>query len=77
MKRVDTLIHARWIIPVEPLNLVLENHSIAVGEGRIIDIVPTAKARSTFEAEAEIDLPQHALIPGFRGNVGTRATFCF
>jgi len=64
MTRVDTLIHARWVIPVEPDHLVLEHHSIAISAGRIAAIVPTAQARTAYQAEAEIELPDHALIPG-------------
>ena len=35
MEHVDTLIHARWIIPVEPDNTVHEHHSLAIKDGRI------------------------------------------
>ena len=64
MKSVDTLIHARWVVPVEPMEQVLEQHSIAISDGRIAAILPTEQTRREFRAEAEIELPQHALIPG-------------
>jgi 5-methylthioadenosine/S-adenosylhomocysteine deaminase len=64
MKNVDTLIHARWIVPVEPLGTVLENHTLAVEGGRIAALLPTAEARRSYRAETVVELPEHALIPG-------------
>ncbi|RDH84344.1 MAG: TRZ/ATZ family hydrolase [endosymbiont of Escarpia spicata] len=61
---VDTLIHAQWIIPVVPENLVLENHSLAIEGGRILDILPTLEAREKYLAANELELTGHALIPG-------------
>ncbi len=64
MEHVDTLIHARWIIPVEPDNTVLEHHSLAIRDGRIVAILPTAEAMKQFEADTTQTLDEHALIPG-------------
>ena len=64
METVDTLIHAGWIIPVEPAGLVLEQHSIAIHDGRIRAILPGDEARRAYRGETELDLPGHALIPG-------------
>lgn len=61
---IDTLIHAKWIIPVEPKNTVLENHSIAIKDGKIEAILPTEKATEKYSANEEHHLQQHALIPG-------------
>ena len=65
MEQVDTLIHARWIIPVEPDDALLEHHSLAISDGRIRAILPTAQARQQLSAETEIELDEHALTPGF------------
>ncbi|MFC1684525.1 TRZ/ATZ family hydrolase [Pseudomonadota bacterium] len=61
---IDTLINARWVIPVEPENQVLEYHSTAIQQGRILEILPTSKAKEKFSAQQVHDLPEHALIPG-------------
>jgi 5-methylthioadenosine/S-adenosylhomocysteine deaminase len=61
---VDKLLHARWIIPVVPEAEVLENHSLAIKDGRIHAILPRAEATQAFQAEQEKDLPGHALLPG-------------
>ncbi|MFA5531960.1 MAG: TRZ/ATZ family hydrolase [Thiohalomonadaceae bacterium] len=64
MKNVDTLIHAGWIVPVEPAGLVLEDHSIAVLDGTIAALLPTADARAQYQAAAVVELSGHVLIPG-------------
>lgn len=64
MQTIDTLIFARWIIPVEPSNTVLENHAIAINKGKIIEICPTALIEEKFLAKEIYHLNEHALIPG-------------
>jgi 5-methylthioadenosine/S-adenosylhomocysteine deaminase len=61
---IDTLINARWIIPVEPDNTVYEYHSLAINGGKITGILPTEEARQKYTAVDEINLESHALIPG-------------
>ncbi|POZ50546.1 TRZ/ATZ family hydrolase [Methylovulum psychrotolerans] len=62
--QVDTVIHARWIIPVEP-DITLEHHSLVIHEGRIIDLLPTGQATAQYQAVTTENLPDHALLPGF------------
>ncbi len=64
MPAVDTLINARWVIPVEPAGAVLEDHSVAVGEGRIRALLPRAEAAAAYPRAATVELDRHALIPG-------------
>ncbi len=64
MEHVDTLINAKWIIPVEPDNAVLSDHSLAIRDGRIVAVLPREKAVKKYAARETIDLPGHALIPG-------------
>jgi 5-methylthioadenosine/S-adenosylhomocysteine deaminase len=64
MQAVDTLLNARWIIPVEPENQVLEEHTLVLQEGRILDILPRAQAAMKYTTTNQLDLPRHALIPG-------------
>jgi len=64
MDTADTLIHARWIVPVEPDSTALGHHSLAIRDGRILDILPGAVARTRYTARDVIELPTHALIPG-------------
>jgi 5-methylthioadenosine/S-adenosylhomocysteine deaminase len=64
MQPIDTLIEARWVIPVEPEASVLEEHAVAIREGRILEIVPATEARSRYEPAMAHRMPEHALIPG-------------
>jgi len=61
---VDTLIHARWIIPIVPHNQVLEHHSLAIHGGHILAVLPTVEANHEFQPATEHHLSTHALIPG-------------
>ncbi len=69
MTRADTLIHAGHIIPVVPRGEVLENHSLAITDDRISAILPRDQAQSV-AAEQVLDLPGHALFPGFINSHG-------
>jgi len=62
---IDTLIVARWIIPVEPDDRIWEQYALAVSAGKIVDILPQREAQEKYRAGEIVHLDQHALIPGF------------
>jgi 5-methylthioadenosine/S-adenosylhomocysteine deaminase len=64
MTHADTVINSRWIIPVEPDGVVRENYSLIIHGGKIIDLLPVERARSSYQGETTLDLDQHVLIPG-------------
>ncbi len=61
---IDTLIHARWIIPVEPAHTVYSDYSLAIHNGLVIEVLPTATAEQKYQATHTHWLSEHALIPG-------------
>jgi 5-methylthioadenosine/S-adenosylhomocysteine deaminase len=65
MLHCDTLIAARWCVPVEPTSVVLSDHGIVVNDGRITDVLPLAETRQKYQAGAFIEKSDHLLIPGF------------
>ncbi|MFV1996789.1 MAG: TRZ/ATZ family hydrolase [Acidiferrobacterales bacterium] len=65
MQNIDQIINARWVIPVEPDNMVLDHHSIAVRDGKIVNVLPTVEAEKKYQATETITLDSHALLPGF------------
>ena len=65
MQSVDTLVEARWVIPVEPESVVMEHHTVVVDAGRIQAILPYAHARSDYTANEVVELREHVLLPGF------------
>ena len=62
--QVDTLICARWVIPVEPAG-VLEYHAVAIRDGKIVALLPIEQALNTCSAEQIVHCDEHALLPGF------------
>ena len=60
----DILIHARWILPVEPAGKVLHHHALAIAGRHILAMLPSAQAREQIQAQEVVELPHHALIPG-------------
>lgn len=77
IRRVDTLIHARWIIPVNADRDLLEYHSLAIQGERIIDILPTTDIAGHYQATQEHNLDRHVLIPGFVNAHGHAAMSLF
>ncbi len=63
-EKIDLLIEARWLIPIIPPGVTLENHAVAVHGERIVAVLPIEMARARFEPERTVALPQHVLIPG-------------
>ena len=61
---VDTLITARWVIPVDATDSVLPDHSIAVSGNKIVAVLPSTQARECFASTNVVDLNTHAIIPG-------------
>ncbi len=61
---IDTLIEARWVIPIEPKGVTLEHHALAVDGGRIVALLPIEEARSRFSPGKRVSLMQHVLLPG-------------
>ncbi len=64
MEHIDLLISAAWVLPVEPHGQVLERHSVAVTQGRIRAVLPTAQALERFAPARHVERPGHVLLPG-------------
>jgi len=64
MEKVDLIVAARWVIPGEPAGVVLDDHSVAVRDGRIVDVLPRDAARRRYECDEWRTLQDHILIPG-------------
>jgi len=69
---IDLLIHPRWTVTVEPAGAALEDHAVAVRDGRIVAVVPMDEARIRFQPGKTVERPKHVLIP-VRGNLHAHA----
>jgi 5-methylthioadenosine/S-adenosylhomocysteine deaminase len=68
----DLRIDARWIVPMTARGRVLENHSLVVRDGRILDLLPSTEAADRYAATVALARPAHLLMPGMI-NAHTRA----
>ncbi len=73
MQNIDTLIHAKWLIPIEPAATVYENYSIAIDKGRILALLPSNEADTQYHANEIHRLDNHALLPGLINTHGHAA----
>jgi len=64
MQHLDIIIYAGWIIPVEPENIVYEQHALAIHDGKIVAILPNSEAVKRFSARITYRMTTHVLIPG-------------
>lgn len=65
MQAVDLIVSPRWLLPIEPHGTVLEKHSIAIKDGKIVAIQANDVMQNNISAKQSIDLPNHILMPGF------------
>jgi len=73
MQTIDTLIHAKWLIPIEPTATVYENYSIAIDNGRIVELLPSSEANTKYQAKENHQLDYHVLLPGLINTHGHAA----
>ena len=64
MEPIDTLVCARWVLPMEPDGRVLEDHAVAIRGGRIVAVAPADEARERYDATETLERPGHVLLPG-------------
>ena len=60
----DLRIEVRWIAPMTARNALLEDHSLLVRDGRILDILPSELAAERYSAAAVLQRKSHLLMPG-------------
>ncbi len=63
-ERIDTLLSARWVIPVEPAGATLPDSSVAIRDGKIVAVLPTREALNRFDPTEQQVLTDHILMPG-------------
>lgn len=63
MSAYDTVLHPDFVLPIVPRGQVLEAHSVALKDQRIMAIMPTSEAREVTDV-AHIDLKGCVLMPG-------------
>ena len=65
MQTVDTIIDARWVLPVDEHDSIFDNHSVVINEGIIADLGSTSVIDAQYRGASRVTLKHHALLPGF------------
>ena len=73
----DIRINARWLIPVEPGGMVLENQAVIIQGARIAAVIPRQQADREFRTRETFDLPHHVVMPGLINMHGHAAMTLF
>jgi 5-methylthioadenosine/S-adenosylhomocysteine deaminase len=60
----DLRIDVRWLVPMTARDAVLEQHSLLVRDGRILEVIPTLLAAGKYAAGVILQRDSHVLIPG-------------
>ncbi len=68
MKNVDLIIHARWIVPVDENQTVLEHHSIVIDKGYILALLPQQDVELSYQASTTHTFKNHCIMPGLINN---------
>ena len=61
---IDTLILARWLLPIAPQHIILEHHAVAIVGDTIVDILPIEDAKQKYQAKTILDRSTHVVMPG-------------
>ena len=64
MQAIDLIVVPRWIVPIEPAGLVLQDHALLVDKGRILAVLPLPEATAQYAARETLTLPSHVVMPG-------------
>lgn len=64
MQLIDQLISAKYIITCEENNRVLEHHTLAIHEDKIVALLPHEEAKNKYKSKSERHYPHSAILPG-------------
>ena len=61
---MDLIIEARWVASLTQQQPLLENYSVIIQAGIIVELLPISEARQKYTATSLVCLDEHVLIPG-------------
>ncbi len=77
MQTVDSIIHAKWIVPIIPQHQVFTDCCIVIHNGKIVDIKPSNQIDQIYQCQNTIHLNNHVLMPGLINAHGHAAMSLF
>ena len=63
-QKVDSIILARWVAPVDAQEKVFDNYGVALTDGNIVALDTHKNLKQQYSANHYYELPDHLLIPG-------------
>lgn len=63
-KQVDTILSAKWIIPIEPAGRIFEDCSLVIDKGVVLALAPSDNIEQSYRTDNHLRLPRHVLMPG-------------
>jgi 5-methylthioadenosine/S-adenosylhomocysteine deaminase len=57
-------IAARWVVPMKDVGELLEEHTLVMRDGRILDVLPSRIAAERYAPRVTLERPAHLLMPG-------------
>ena len=76
-QEVDSIIQAKWLIPMTDKGLILNNQSLIIQHNMIREILPTSEGIKYFRSRNTYLLDQHVVIPGLINSHGHAAMSLF
>lgn len=73
----DIRINARWLIPIEPAGVVLEDQAVIIQGTQIAAVIAQSEADLAYRTRETIDLPHHVVMPGLINTHGHAAMSLF
>jgi 5-methylthioadenosine/S-adenosylhomocysteine deaminase len=73
----DSVIHARWLLPMSREGQILHHHAVIIRQGKIIAVLPSEEARQKFTSAQTFQLDRHVLMPGLINSHGHAAMTLF
>ncbi len=73
----DIRINARWLIPIEPADTVLEHQAIILQGDRIAAVLSQSEADRIYRTRETVNLPDHVVMPGLINMHGHAAMTLF
>jgi 5-methylthioadenosine/S-adenosylhomocysteine deaminase len=65
MQNVDKILRAKWVLPIFPDNICLENYSIVIQDGKILNVCSHSEEQDQYVSNDVQILANHALLPSF------------
>lgn len=65
MEQIDLIIEAHTLLPLAGSQTTLQDHAVAIDQGKIKAIASKAQICQQFHAKEHLKRPRHALLPGF------------